>query len=216
MGTMAKSREIPVPRRLLSAGFSILLVALGFAVYVTWTPGDAASTALSGDRFAHLPAVVRVAIYALRGFRAFSFGFSLWPILAAVGLMLLAALLLLRRRYLLLLPFLGIWVIEGFHWQAWHAGLLFVSYVAVLWMALFDKKSKTDHNPLEQKTEFATVLLLLVASLLQLPWTWHAVRADRSAVYCPSQQVADFLRTQQGKRIYGFRYQSVAILPYFD
>jgi hypothetical protein len=57
--------------------------------------------------------------------------------------------------------------------------------------------------------------LLFAGAALQLPWTWYAVTSDRKQIYCPSQQVASFLQQQQGKRIYGFRYQTVAILPYF-
>jgi len=42
------------------------------------------------------------------------------------------------------------------------------------------------------------------------------VRGDIRDTFCPSKQAADILRGQTGKRIYGFRYQTVAILPYFE
>jgi len=45
------------------------------SVFCPRTPSDTASTALSGDQFAHLRPAVRTAFYALRGFRAFSFSF---------------------------------------------------------------------------------------------------------------------------------------------
>jgi len=228
--------------RRLRLGALIIAAALAFAYWTARPPHDVTSTALSGNRFAHYPMLVRTAIYALRGFRAFSFSFSLWPVLSGIALVSLIVTLYLCRRLALLLPFLGIWMLEGFVWQGWHAGLLFVSFVGIVWMALADlpptgltppvaratpnaDKPEVPGTPAQGwKRAFglfgpmrnALLTVLFAGAVLQLPWTWFAMTSDRSETYCPSQRVAAFLQQQAGKRIYGFRYQSVAILPYFE
>jgi hypothetical protein len=123
-----------VSGRALGLGVVILAVSLAFAFYAARPPTDATSTALSGNKFAHIPFLARLAIYGLRGFRAFSFSFSVWPLLSGVALASLVAVLCFTRRLALLLPFMGVWMVEGFIWQGWHAGLLFVSFAAVVWM----------------------------------------------------------------------------------
>jgi hypothetical protein len=203
-----------VSGRTLGLGVLILVASLAFALYTTRPPNDATSTALTGNKFAHFPMLVRIALYGLRGFRAFSFSFSIWPFLSGIALASLVAFLYFTRRLALLLPFLGVWMLEGFIWQGWHAGLLFISFTAVVWMALGDFPTASLSLP-ATRARIAVLALLFVAGVLQLPWTWYAVTSDRKQVYCPSQQVASFLQQQHGKRIYGFRYQTVAILPYF-
>ncbi len=208
-----RTERVLKPKDLIT-GWGVLLAALAFGLYCARPPTDATSTALSGNKFAHFSPAVRLGVYFLRGFRPFSFSFSHWSALAGVALLALVALLFFHRRLLLLLPFLSVWTLEGFHWQSWHAGLLFVAFIVTAWMALAEQPSA--ENSLQLRARNGLLVLLFLAACLQLPWSWQAVRGDIRQVYCPSQQAAEFLRGQTGKRIYGFRYQSVAILPYFD
>jgi hypothetical protein len=58
---------------------------------------------------------------------------------------------------------------------------------------------------------------LFLICLLQLPWTWRAIRYDISSPYSGAKATADYLRTlPPNLRIAAFEPESAAVLPYFS
>lgn len=128
-------------------------------------------------------------------------------------LYLLTALFLYRRKQLLLLAPLAVLALflAFIYAREWHLGLLWVTLLMVLWAAW---NTQPDTRLLTLQN--ALCLILLIASLLQLPWTWRALRYDIHQQYSGATQTAAYLHTlPPSLRIAGFAPQSTAILPYF-
>ncbi len=127
------------------------------------------------------------------------FAGSVWAGLAALGLICWAG----RRNLLYLLPVPVLLVFFATVYVApWHTGMMFVAAVAGLWIVWPARMPK-----------LVTAGLCLMA-LAQIPWTWHAVRADWREPYDGSLAAARYLREARG-RIFGYGPYSAAVSAYF-
>jgi hypothetical protein len=94
----------------------------------------------------------------------------------------------------------------------WHFGLIWVTILMILWTVWNpDADAAQDLNL--QKVVGGSLLFLCI---LQLPWTWGAIRFDIRSPSSGAKDAAAYLRTlPTGLRIAGFKPQSTAIVPYF-
>lgn len=122
-----------------------------------------------------------------------------------------------RRALKFLLPWLAALVISS---QVLifdhHTGQFAMALVAACWLAL-EAQSSFQAAPGSQRGDLAVVLVFVLVFtsslviLLQIGWTFHAVRYERSHPDDPGKATADFLRANySGKRIAGFSYESVS------
>ena len=90
-----------------------------------------------------------------------------------------------------------------------HTGFLFVSFLVMAWLTWPDQ-------PQAPWARMLTAALLLV-TLEQIGWTAHALWADIHGPYSGAEMTANFMRDHAaGKRVAGFYYHSVAVLPYMQ
>jgi hypothetical protein len=95
---------------------------------------------------------------------------------------------------------------------AWHFGMIWITILMILW-AVWNPDADTTSGFNLQKVLGGFLLFL---SLLQLPWTWGAIRFDIHSPYSGAKNTAAYLRTlPPGLRIAGFGPQSTAVVPYF-
>ncbi len=88
-----------------------------------------------------------------------------------------------------------------------HAGFLFESFLVMAWLTWPDRAG----------TRWARVLTvaLLLITLEQIGWTAHALISDIKGPYSGDRMTSEFLRNHAaGKRVAGFYYHSVSVLPY--
>jgi hypothetical protein len=96
--------------------------------------------------------------------------------------------------------------------RSWHLGLIWVTLLMILWAA-WDPAADNSPGLNLQKTLGA---LLFFICLLQLPWTWRAIRYDIHSPYSGAKATAAYLHTLPANlRIAAFGPESTAILPYF-
>ncbi len=145
----------------------------------------------------------RVASYAIASFKP----------LALALYILLAVYLARRRQSLLILPLIALLLFLGLvYTREWHMGLLWITLLMVLWASWDGTESDTALS-----LQNALAWLLVLICVLQLPWTFHAVRYDIRSPYSGSKMAAEYLKTvPSGLRIAGFTPQSAGILPYFS
>ena len=144
--------------------------------------------------------------------RVFCYSVSTSRTLCALVCALVMAFLFERRQLLLLTPLLVLALFLGFIYaREWHLGLVWVVLLMILWAA-WDTDASVPGITLQR----VLALVLALVSVLQLPWTWRAMRFDRREQYYPSRQAAAYLHTlPAGLRIAGF-WDTTTILPYFD
>jgi hypothetical protein len=144
--------------------------------------------------------------------RVFCYSVATSRVLCVVVYALVAAFLFARGQLLLLTPLVVLALFLGFVYaREWHLGLMWVVLLMIVWAA-WDADASVPGITLQQ---VLTVVLALV-SVLQIPWTWRAMRYDRQEQYYPSRQAAAYLHTlPAGLRIAGF-WDTTTILPYFD
>jgi hypothetical protein len=132
-------------------------------------------------------------------------------LLCVVLYALVVAFLVARRQILLLAPLVVLALFLGFIYaREWHLGLVWVVLLMIVWAAW-----DADTMPGTTLQRVLAVVLAMV-SVLQLPWTWRAMRFDRREQYYPSRQAAAYLHTlPAGLRIAGF-WDTTTVLPYFD
>ena len=87
-----------------------------------------------------------------------------------------------------------------------HTGVLFVTFLVTAWLSW----------PRQEDTRWARslVFVLLLITAEQLGWTAQALMADVGGAYSGGRMTAEFLREHAvGKRVAGFYYHDVAVLP---
>jgi len=122
---------------------------------------------------------------------------------------LLLAYLYQRQSIELILPVV---LLVGFltfgYGQLWHLEMLWVTFLVVLWIA-WDGSATV--STLQRTIEGVLVLLCL----LQLPWTFGAIRYEVHDAMFPASAAANYFKSiEAGKRIAG-RGRAVTLLPYF-
>jgi hypothetical protein len=145
--------------------------------------------------------------------QALTYGLSNSWVLSLVVLSIILAYLVSRRRlpdiapYILLLMFIVL-VVN----RPWYLGLLFVALIAILWIDWPREE--------EQRKPVWTALLvfaLLVIALEQGSWSVRAIAAEMRGNYSGDKQASIFLSNHiSGKKVVGFQFWSVGVLPYFS
>ena len=108
---------------------------------------------------------------------------------------------------LLLLPFLSLYLAPR------HTGVLFVTFLVAAWLTWPDEG--LGKRPIMWTRALTAALLLITVE--QIAWTGRALYADVHGSYSGGEAAALFLRDQAaGKRVAGFYYHSVALLPYLE
>jgi hypothetical protein len=145
--------------------------------------------------------------------RLLSYSISSSRLLAFTLYLLLIVFLYRLHQLLMLLPLAAIILFLSFvYGLAWHLGLIWVTILMVLWAVW------NPHADISPGFNLQKVLggFLFFLCLLQLPWTWRAIRCDIRSPYSGAKGTAAYLRTlPPGLRIAGFGPQSTAIVPYF-
>jgi hypothetical protein len=144
--------------------------------------------------------------------RVISYAVSTSHMLSFVLYLLVVVYLFSRKQLLLLAPIAILTLFLGFVYASeWHLGLLWIVLLMVLWAA-WDAGENISRVGIQN----ALAALLALVSMLQIPWTWDAVRYDIHSHYYPSEQAAAYLHTlSSGLRIAGFG-DAYTILPYFN
>jgi hypothetical protein len=111
---------------------------------------------------------------------------------------------------ILLLPYvLMVVVFQSMYMAPRHAGTLFVAFLASAWLVWPQDKKLT-------RWTFPFALLLLLVTIEQITWTFHAVWSDMHQPYSGGKMAAAFLEQHlPGHRAAGFYYHAVDTLPYF-
>jgi hypothetical protein len=142
-----------------------------------------------------------------------SYSISNSPIITFALYLFVIVFLYLRRQLLLFLPLALISLFFIFvYGRSWHLGLIWVTLLMILWAA-WDPGA--DNAPQVNVQRVLGGYLFLIC-LLQLPWTWRAIRYDIASPYSGAKATAAYLHTLPANlRVAAFGPQSVAILPYF-
>lgn len=150
-----------------------------------------------------------------------------WPISTshtlALTFILVSALWLLRRRRLrLLIPWAVIMLVGEKLWIAdHHAGMLFIAFLAALWIAAESPSRPPPRGPGNyERTDRTFVLLLTLVCLLQVSWLVVSARNDRRLPYDPGPETARFLLAHkeahpEAKKIAAFGYFTVGVQPFY-
>ncbi len=140
----------------------------------------------------------------------------LYPISAfaplAVLFDVLVVVYLVRRRQslLILAPALLAAFLVGVYIKLWHAPLIWIAVLMVLWAA-WDEAEAFGTRGLQ--TAVAGFLGLLC--ILQLPWTVQAIRYETMHLTYPAEAAAKYLQSlPPGKRMDGYDH-AFTLLPYF-
>ncbi len=143
-----------------------------------------------------------------------SYSISSSPIIAFAVYLFVIVYLYLNRQLLLFLPLALVSLFFVFvYGRAWHLGLIWVTLLMILWAA-WDPVA--DDAP-QFNVQKALGGFLFLVCLLQLPWTWRAIRYDIHSPYSGAKATAAYLHTLPANlRIAAFGPQSAAILPYFQ
>jgi hypothetical protein len=152
-------------------------------------------------RFANLPRLLSYSISS-----SYLIAFALYAMVIAF--------LYTRGQLLLLLPLATIILFLSFvYGRSWHLGMIWVTLLMILWAA-WDPTADTAPGVNVQKVLGA---FLFLVCLLQLPWTWRAIRDDIRSPYSGGKATADYFHTLPSNlRIAAFGPESAAILPYFS
>lgn len=144
---------------------------------------------------------------ATRALHLFSLGISTNIVLSAIVALACVAWLIARHGLVLLIPIAFLlFVLAAVYMSPWHAGMLFVALITVLWIAWPSRAGLPD---------YALAALLCVVCLLQLPWTFEAVRHDITGPYDGSEACARYLASVHAGKIFGYTPYSTGILPWF-
>jgi hypothetical protein len=136
--------------------------------------------------------------------------------LALVFELLVFALLWRRGEPLLILGQLLLCAfIAEVYLKLWHTGLVWVTLIVLLWAVWQPELSISLRRP-ALTLQNGVAALFFLAALLQLPWTFAAVRFVRAHTTYPAQAAATYLKSlPHDVRIDGFDHSST-VLPYFD
>ena len=146
--------------------------------------------------------------------RRISYSISSSYLIAFALYLLVIAFLYTRGQLLLLLPLATIILFLGIvYGRSWHLGLIWITLLMILWAA-WDPNA--DISPGLNLQKVLSAFLFLIC-LLQLSWTWRAIRYDIRSPYSGAKAAAEYLHTLPANlRIAAFEPESTAILPYFS
>jgi hypothetical protein len=98
-----------------------------------------------------------------------------------------------------------------------HTGVLFVTFLVTAWLTWPETPdAREQENRRELLWRRALTVAMLLMAVEQIGWTAHALWSDVRGPYSGGPMTADFLGEHAaGKRVAGFYYHSVAVLPYF-
>ncbi|MCU1248587.1 MAG: putative rane protein [Edaphobacter sp.] len=146
--------------------------------------------------------------------RRLSYSISSSYLIAFALYALVVAFLYARGQLLLLLPLGAISLFFSFVYaRSWHLGLIWVTLLMILWAA-WDPNA--DASPGLNLQKILGGFLFLVC-LLQLSWTWRAIRYDIDSPYSGAKATAAYLLTLPSNlRIAAFGPESTAVVPYFS
>ena len=113
-----------------------------------------------------------------------------------------------------LLPYLFLFPPMVFiHSYDHHAGLLFITLIAGLWMAW---QAKADAKRQVRWVDAPLFILFAIVVLMQIVWTFSAIRTDHRLPYDGGEATARFLKDNAaGKTIVSVDFMTTAIQPYF-
>jgi hypothetical protein len=135
-----------------------------------------------------------------------------WEV-SSVFVAVLLIFLFSRRNLLDFLPYILLQLLfEYVVSRAWHLGTVFVAIVGILWI-----NWPREDEPHEPAWRGILTLALMVICVEQCFWTVHAIRNDMTGQYSGDEQAAAFLAGHiDGKKVAGFSYHSVGVLPFFQ
>lgn len=141
-----------------------------------------------------------------------NYGLSNWWLISTVVWCVLAGFLIVRKRIYDLLPILLLQMFFEFvAGRAWHLGLILVGMLAILWIDW-----PREREAVKPAWGAILTVALLAVAFEHWAWTAHAVKADTVGKYDGDRDAAEFLAAHAaGKRVVGFQYWSVGVLPYF-
>ena len=100
-----------------------------------------------------------------------------------------------------------------------HVGMVFTTFVVTAWLTWPAERSLAGPRLL---VHHATTFVFTLILLIQISWTYHALRLEHMSPYSPDLETATYLK-QQGvgapdanKRLAAFYYYSIGPLAYFD
>jgi hypothetical protein len=149
---------------------------------------------------------------AHRLYLAFVYPVAAYPALAFLYEGLIAVFLLRRRKLVLILPFaLLTCFLAGIYVRIWHSGLVWVTLLLILW-AVWDREVR----PFERNLQNAIAGVLVLLCVLQLPWTFQAIRYEKDQASYPARAAASYLKTlPPSTRIDGNEI-AFSVLPFFS
>ena len=120
-----------------------------------------------------------------------------------------------------LVPYLLMVVIfTSLYLEPRHAGMVFTCLVASAWLTWpVHPAGAAPGWRRRLRLEQATTLIFALVLILQAGWTFHALYSERTQVYSPDLETANYLAHRGltgGRPLGGFYYYSVAPLLYFD
>ena len=141
-----------------------------------------------------------------------TYGLSISWMVSAGFVALLLIYLFSRGNLLDFLPYILLQVLfEYVVSRAWHLGAIFIAVLGILWINWPGKSERR-----EPVWRSILTVALLVICVEQCFWTAHAIRNDMTGQYSGDEQAAAFLASHiAGKKVAGFSYHSVGVLPFF-
>lgn len=205
------------PRRSLLIAAAILLALYGFAIWTVWPSHDVYFQEIDEESV-----FMKILLFAARGIWSLGLGL-IEPIFLAVPFWVLVVRHFKHRGQLLyLLPVVTFAMFSMLYLFRWHAGLLIPTLIAIFWITLESKPSKTS---IPRREQIATNLFLLLTIAVQIAWTVYAVAFDYRNPYSPDLATARYLapRVQAGDKIavtflrsrMNHTFFAVGLLPYF-
>lgn len=135
------------------------------------------------------------------------------------GSLFLVILLHLFRQYKPMRPLLFLVVtltvfISIIHFNFYHAGILFITFILALWIFGTDDFFQNTKRIKKTLLPFALIFIAIV----QIYWSVCAVKNDISGHYSAAQETASYLKENvpENGTVYGLGVWTTAIEPYFE
>lgn len=188
----------------------MIIASACIAVLLAWSPADLSFPGTA--TYSHIPHRYWWVVFTTRAKLALEVPFSS-AYLASILILSLSAWLGERKRRLCVIPFATMLFVAGaLYYKAWHLGMLVVGLLISVWLAWQTKEFNR-----KRAWSYVFACVLLVVFLIQIRWTVISVRNDIREPYAGAKATAIYLRSQMGQwTIYGARYPSIAVLPYFN
>lgn len=135
------------------------------------------------------------------------------------GSLFLVILLHLLKQYKPMKPMLILVIIltvfiSIIHFNFYHAGILYITFISALW--IFGTDEFFQNIKLKKKTLMSFALLCI--AIAQIYWSVCSVKNDISANYSAAQETASYLEENMPENgtVYGLGVWATAIEPYFE